>query len=295
MLATMCAVSALGAAAAALAPMSDEAPVALNAVNAVIAVVLLVVVWCASHRIWLHVISLAVVAGVTSVVAAAATPQGAAGLAISYVWVPVFAAFFFSRRVARAYVATIVAAFGGALAVNPFPGAVNVWFLTALTTAVAAEAIAITVRRLESLAVTDPLTGALNRDGLQRDGERLLATARRDGSDVTVVVIDLDGFKRVNDTVGHAGGDQILVDLVAAWRPVLRPADLLGRQGGDEFVLVLWQTGRAGAEALLERLLGLSPIAWSSGVAVAVPGDRLSAVLERADGEMYRAKSRQRT
>jgi diguanylate cyclase len=236
-----------------------------------------------------------VVAGVTSVVAAAATPQGAAGLAISYVWVPVFAAFFFSRRVARAYVATIVAAFGGDRGGQGGEEPDIDGARERVDRQRAAEAIAITVRRLESLAVTDPLTGALNRDGLQRDGERLLATARRDGSDVTVVVIDLDGFKRVNDTVGHAGGDQILVDLVAAWRPVLRPADLLGRQGGDEFVLVLWQTGRAGAEALLERLLGLSPIAWSSGVAVAVPGDRLAAVLERADGEMYRAKSRQRT
>jgi len=105
---------------------------------------------------------------------------------------------------------------------------------------------------LEQLAMTDSLTGLYNRRFLQEAFKTLRESARRTGSGLFVVLIDLDGFKAVNDRQGHVKGDQVLCDVASALRSSLRQSDILGRHGGDEFIL----TGpgdRAAAEVLVAR------------------------------------------
>jgi diguanylate cyclase (GGDEF)-like protein len=82
----------------------------------------------------------------------------------------------------------------------------------------------------------------------------------------TLVVIDLDDFKQLNDTRGHLAGDQALSDLGTAWRRTLRADDIAVRSGGDEFILILPSTTREEAEVLMARLRAESPVPWSFGM-----------------------------
>ncbi|MFN8126990.1 MAG: GGDEF domain-containing protein [Candidatus Nanopelagicales bacterium] len=93
----------------------------------------------------------------------------------------------------------------------------------------------------------DPLTGALNRRGLQHSADLVHDLEIRRHLATSIVEIDLDGFKRFNDTNGHHAGDDLLAALVEDWSSVLRGTDILARTGGDEFVLVLPATSHAEA------------------------------------------------
>ena len=119
------------------------------------------------------------------------------------------------------------------------------------------------VSRLRETAVTDPLTGAMNRKGLFERAQALRSVADRGGRPTAVVVLDLDQFKQFNDRYGHAAGDRLLADLVAAWSTVLRPSDLIARIGGDEFVLLLPNCDSDQAEAMLGRLRDVSGSGWT--------------------------------
>ncbi|MGY4514811.1 diguanylate cyclase [Lysobacter sp. HA18] len=159
-------------------------------------------------------------------------------------------------------------------------------------------------RRLRVLALTDPLTGLANRRGLRRLAEDAFASAQADGRPVSVVLLDLDHFKRVNDQHGHATGDVVLVEATRALAKVLRPQDRIGRTGGEEFVVVLPATRREDAIVIAERLrlavaaLDIQPqvpglvVSTSAGVATSAPSDdRIDDLLGRADAALYRAKS----
>ena len=172
-LALLLAVAGVGAFAGAVWPMTPEAPVVLNGTLSVVAAVLVVVVLRSRDPRCLHAAIVALVAGLTAVVACAASPGGTAGTAVSYVWIPLYAGFFCSRSWARFYVLLSVASFAGALWVNPFPGALHVWALTTLTAVAAVEVVGSLVSTLQRQATTDPLTGLLNREGLRAAAERL--------------------------------------------------------------------------------------------------------------------------
>jgi diguanylate cyclase (GGDEF)-like protein len=157
-------------------------------------------------------------------------------------------------------------------------------------------------RENERLLVTDPLTGAHNRRFLAEEIVRLAARARRDGSSLAVIMLDLDRFKLVNDTLGHAVGDRFLQRAVERMRTRLRAGDVLCRMGGDEFVVLLPGTDEAGAVQLTERLQEAVAAArdevcpqiavgGSFGTA-AQAGATLDAagLLQRADTAMYAAK-----
>jgi diguanylate cyclase (GGDEF)-like protein len=156
--------------------------------------------------------------------------------------------------------------------------------------------------QLQALALTDELTGIANRRALFRAGEDVL----RAGRTLSAVLFDLDQFKQVNDTFGHLAGDRILADVAAAFREHTRYGDVIGRYGGDEFVLLLPDTdleeGRQIAERLMTKIRQLSwtildtPVAVSAqcGFAESEPGSTLPDLLAQCDRMLYGKKKRGR-
>jgi len=162
---------------------------------------------------------------------------------------------------------------------------------------------------LESLSSTDWLTSTLNRRAFEEKGQTEVERSRRYHLPMSVVAMDVDRFKLLNDSRGHAGGDKVLVAIADAMRGLLRSSDQLGRFGGDEFVVLLPATGMDGARELAERLReciatvavdfqGESiEVRASFGVAtMTVPrmgeedADTWEMLLQRADAALYRAK-----
>lgn len=157
---------------------------------------------------------------------------------------------------------------------------------------------------LQLKAITDPLTGILNRRGLADHGADLLRLAQRYGTPVAVLVGDIDHFKHVNDTFGHATGDQVLRRVAVLWQGALREVDLFARMGGEEFACVMPHTDGNGARQLAERIratLAAAPLAEASGVPIsctisigvaeAHADDDLTTLLSRADAALYHAKT----
>jgi diguanylate cyclase (GGDEF)-like protein/PAS domain S-box-containing protein len=152
------------------------------------------------------------------------------------------------------------------------------------------------------LAHYDPLTGLLNRTMLARQMQDMLSRARRQHRPVSVMFIDLDGFKQVNDTLGHAVGDSVLVEIAQRLRAAVRSEDALARLGGDEFLVLVEGCDDGGAEAVAQRLLETlsRPIPvegrefeLSASIGISVfPDDSADAetLLQQADLAMYRVK-----
>jgi diguanylate cyclase (GGDEF)-like protein len=219
-----------------------------------------------------------------------ATPVGIVGLGPVVVTIALYAAHFFPLRSARLHVLLLVAATSaGAWAARP-SGFLVEWIALVLAAVVLTEVQARLALHLRTAAATDPLTGVANRRAWEAEANRSLAHAVRTGEPLSVAILDLDDFKEVNDRLGHSAGDDLLRDLTSGWTHRLRQADLLGRYGGDEFVLCLPATDRSGAEEILQRLAASHDFAWSGGVATAEEGDTLSSVLARADADLYRHK-----
>jgi diguanylate cyclase (GGDEF)-like protein len=149
----------------------------------------------------------------------------------------------------------------------------------------------------------DPLTGALNRRALRARLHELLDRADQHARSHSLIYLDLDHFKRINDAHGHAVGDQCLRELVHRIDPLLRSTDLLARIGGEEFVVVLHDhdaaAAKAIAEALRQRIVGAPfaaeqqaiAVTASLGVAAWHPGDSMEHWMRRADQALYRAKA----
>ena len=152
-------------------------------------------------------------------------------------------------------------------------------------------------RELADASVTDHLTGALNRRGFHEHADRELARAERSGDPVALVLVDLDGFKGVNDRNGHAAGDALLCWVVDRLRAGLRPSDVAGRLGGDEFALLLPGIDDDDARAVAGRLRTILAHRTSASFGVAVfPARRTSdALLAHADDELYREKMARRS
>ncbi len=157
---------------------------------------------------------------------------------------------------------------------------------------------------LKLKAITDSLTGVFNRRGLADQGGDLLRLGHRYGTPVSVLVGDIDHFKQINDTFGHASGDQVLRRVAGLWLSTLREVDLLARMGGEEFACVMPHTDEAGARMVAERIrttMASAPLATASGVPIsctisigvaqAQPEEDLTSLLSRADAALYAAKT----
>ncbi|AVR96446.1 GGDEF-domain containing protein [Pseudoduganella armeniaca] len=189
--------------------------------------------------------------------------------------------------------------YAGLLALASLGGLLVVAVVMARTRARVAAA----ERELHYLANTDAVTGLPNRRATYQWLEDAIAGHRAKAGQVAVLLIDLDNFKLVNDTAGHAAGDVLLRQVAAALGGVVRPPDLVGRIGGDEFAVIAEVADAAGAHAIGERLLAAlrTPFALETGEVFATasvglclyPQDApgMTEVLSSADAALYRAKS----
>ena len=155
---------------------------------------------------------------------------------------------------------------------------------------------------VERLATTDELTGLSNRRHFFRQGEDEFRRADRLGHEVSVLMFDIDHFKKFNDNYGHAIGDVVLSTAAGRCRRALRSIDILGRYGGEEFAVLLVGTALEPGAQTAERLRacmadqlfdspqGALQVTISLGLAERLPGESLEAALERADQALYRAK-----
>jgi diguanylate cyclase len=158
------------------------------------------------------------------------------------------------------------------------------------------------LEEMSELVREDQLTGSLNRRGLDDVFEREFARSERRNSPLCIALLDLDDFKRLNDTYGHTAGDEALIHLVRVVKDTLRTMDVIGRFGGEEFLIVLPDTPMEEAAQTVtrvqreltkrifmhnnEKLL----ITFSAGVALRKPGEEPTALIQRADAALYKAK-----
>jgi diguanylate cyclase len=159
------------------------------------------------------------------------------------------------------------------------------------------------LQQMGELVREDQLTGSLNRRGMDESLDREIANALRRETPLCVALLDLDDFKRINDTHGHATGDEVLVHLVQVIRETLRKLDVIARFGGEEFVILMPETSPQDAVQIItrvqreltkrifmhesQRLL----ITFSAGVAVYQPGESQADLLKRTDVALYKAKN----
>ena len=155
----------------------------------------------------------------------------------------------------------------------------------------------------------DPLTGLINRAGLDLELSRLFEQQRSQGGELAFAIVDIDHFKTLNDTYGHQPGDEVLRIVARALLAAVRPSDIVGRTGGDEFLVILPTTSskaglemadrmrKAVVESDLRSVLGprvLGGATVSIGLAQWRPADSIAAIMERADAALYMAKGRGR-
>lgn len=162
------------------------------------------------------------------------------------------------------------------------------------------------IGELEASADRDFLLDVLNRRGFERELDRSIAYIQRYHTNAALIVLDVDRLKPVNDTFGHAAGDQVLKAVVATLRSQVRASDVIGRLGGDEFAVLLWHLSETDAKAkasaleqAIDRLnfsFGDHTITAGASVGVAVLGPSADAgrALEEADSAMYVRKAQRR-
>jgi diguanylate cyclase (GGDEF)-like protein len=279
-------------------PMSPGSPLGLLLAVGCIGLTGGVVFWVLGTRTrwWAIHAAVAVGSGLLALLAwRSASTVGIVGLGPAVIGIGLYAAHFFPVGAARLHVLWLLAlATVGAIAAAP-GGFTVPWVVLVVATITITEAQGRLARSLRLAATTDPLTGVANRRAWETEAARNLARAHRTGEPLSFAILDLDHFKVVNDREGHGAGDALLCELTAGWSRRLRGSDILGRYGGDEFVLCLPGTDENGAWQILRQLDETHHFAWSVGVAMAGKDDTLSTVLARADAHLYRQKRTGRT
>ena len=225
-----------------------------------------------------------------------------------FLWVATFGAYFFTPAQVVAHLSLAGAVYALALVELPPEGdAFEHWLLTMVGVSLAAAVIRQLVSAREGLeaareqllahtielARTDPLTGLLNRRAWYERLEEELERAQRSSAPVCVAMLDLDYFKAFNDEHGHIAGDDLLRAIASVWKLAIRPADSLGRYGGEEFALVLPECEIERAVEVIERLRASVPRDQRCSVGIArwdgqeTPLD----LVARADARLYAAKN----
>jgi diguanylate cyclase (GGDEF)-like protein len=237
--------------------------------------------------------------------------SGTAGsaFALFYVWVGLYAGHFFTRRWTAVQITFVAVAYGLVILLTPEPGVgAENWLIVVGTVIVVAAVVGALKDRLHGLidhldeaARTDALTGLLNRRGFETSFEVQLERARRNRTKVSLVLGDLDGFKAVNDRLGHGAGDAALQTLSAVVEDTKRMIDVSGRIGGEEFAIVAPDVGGEDAYHLAERLRTAIreafadetvPLTICFGISTfPAHGSTSDALLSAADQALYAAKA----
>lgn len=282
----------------AVAPPSSQTPRLLHALLAAVGLVGAGLQWWASGPVGRRVahplmhVSLVVNAGLTwLLMVSAATPAGHVLVGYNFVYLVLVAAYFLPRREARAHTALVVVAVLTAGQASHLDPRAMVGPVVAVSVITVSEVLGRLATRLRSGATTDPLTGVLNRAAFTDAAHSLLESAARRRQPVSLVVADLDDFKRINDEHGHVAGDRVLATVADEWRSCLRSGDILARIGGDEFVLLLPGATRDQAEDVVARMRAATDVHWSSGIATEQGRGELHRLFEAADRELYDHKA----
>jgi diguanylate cyclase (GGDEF)-like protein len=282
-------------AAVVISPVSPHEPTRLLAVIGVITVLAGWSIWLLGARIPLLGYELLAAVGAltgSALVARSATHGGMMIAALAYPWIAIYSAHFFPRRAVMLLASLMSLGFGVGLLIDGLSNAGVYWAVVTATVWSICIVLGELSESLRRQADTDPLTGMLNRNGFLAAAHREHAIAQRTGAPLTLAVLDLDGFKQINDLHGHGVGDRLLVDLAGCWRERLRAGDILARHGGDEFVLLLPATSVQGAGAVLDRLHDERlEVRWSIGICEWLPQESLDKCLTRADAHLYSAKN----
>jgi diguanylate cyclase (GGDEF)-like protein len=268
-------------------------------------------VWAKRARTW--TVHAALAAG-TGLVSLCVYFSGvAAGIySAMFVWVVLVAASFFTSRAVAVHVGWIVISWALTLALVEDRSGFSLitrWALGSFVLVVAAAVMSEIVggrrsteeqlrsaqRELDHLAHHDPLTGVANRRLLEKALARELARAKRHGTPLAIVALDLDDFKEYNDEHGHAAGDRLLQVATRGWASLLRTEDLIARLGGDEFVALLPDCPPTEAERAAQRLRSNLPrnCTCSTGIAYWQGHESAEELLARADIALYEAKRAQ--
>jgi diguanylate cyclase (GGDEF)-like protein len=206
----------------------------------------------------------------------------------------VYAATWFGRQQMALHLLLLVIASGAVVLLRELsPDSGRVWVVLLVLTIGLAYFVNALVRHLNELAVIDPVTGLLNRAGLIAVAQGLVRRGTN-GLPRTVAVLDLDGFKIVNDRDGHAAGDAVLDRVGTVMRTHLRPGDTMARTGGDEFVVLLTRTDLEHGAQIIERIVSELPIACSFGLSDWVLPQAIESALSDADAAMYKHKNANR-
>ncbi len=276
-------------------PIAATEPVTLVAVVGAIAIVAAFGIWLFGQLISTRVFELLTATGalvVSGMVAQATTQGGIMIAAFSYPWIAIYAAHFFERRIVIALASLISVGFGVGLLLSGLPHVGIYWAVVTVTIWSICVVLGHLSESLRRQADTDPLTGLLNRNGFLTAANREHAIAQRTGNPLTLAVLDLDGFKQINDLQGHAMGDRVLADLGRSLGERLRAGDILARHGGDEFVLLLPATSADSAVTVIDRLRDERlPVSWSVGIGRWLAGESLDECIARADTHLYSVKN----
>ncbi len=275
-------------------PLSPQTPRQLALAFGVVALgfgLLSLKFWRVLTRRFVHFELIATAVSLEVLISRSHVFQGAALASMAVLLAVLYVAMFFDIVTTAVYGLVAATGLGIALRLSSLhPGTRNSALLVGGVTTVAIVLSAL-FRRFRVEAMVDPLTGLLNRGAAQQGAEREVARAARDGRPLSLVVLDIDGLKAVNDNLGHLAGDGVLVRFAAVLKRSVRACDLAARYGGDEFLLVLPATDRRGAAVLLDRLRSEQACSWSAGIAEWRRGEDYSSWFARADAELYEAKS----
>jgi diguanylate cyclase (GGDEF)-like protein len=202
---------------------------------------------------------------------------------------------FYPPRRAAVLIGLLTLAAVVALAVAPFSKLYINYLIWVLAIVGAGESFGLVMRALVTSACTDPLTGLLNRAGWEIATRNLVARRRSPKSTISVVVMDLDGFKKINDTFGHLAGDEHLANRARRWRDLVPRDAVLARLGGDEFAACIAEHGPSSSAEQFVADVGQHTPDTSVGMA-SQPGDTadIAALYALADAKLYAAKGRNR-
>ena len=278
---------------ASIFPLSDTAPTRLTVSGGVGSVLAGLTVLPMRRPMPVAILRIYTIGGFVALsflIANSTTQLGTALAAVPYLWFCVFFGAYLEPREARLQTVLMCACFGFALIASEVPSTPSLWVIYTATIIITTEALLASNHALRIRARQDPLTGLLNRRGFEESIDPLIALGERAGRPTTLIVIDFDGFKEINDSLGHPEGDRVLARVADSWMKIKRDSDLIARYGGDEFIIALALTSKEEAPPMIERFAEADPMSWSYGMVEVESRARYPGALRRADRALYDAK-----